>query len=75
MNVLEIRQTLGLMSPSTFLLPLYQPLFTLPSLVLFPEPSVVCSLIMYILFLKILGQDKSYQFNILEDFVSQEKDT
>lgn len=44
-------------------------------LVLFPEPSVVCSLIMYILFPEILGQDGSYQFNILEDFVSQEKDT
>lgn len=30
---------------------------------------------MYILFPEILGQDGSYQFNILEDFVSQEKDT
>lgn len=44
-------------------------------LVLFPEPSVVCSLIMYILFPEILGQEGSYPFNILEGFVSQEKDT
>lgn len=34
-------------------------------LVLFPEPSVVCSLIMCILFPEILGQDESYQFCFL----------
>lgn len=52
---------------------LCQALFPLPPLVLFPEPSAVCSLVTYILFSESLGQDRSYQLNILGDFVSQLK--